>query len=92
MKVAKFGGSSLSSASQIKKVANIIKNDPDIRAVVVSAPGKREESDTKVTDLLIALFTNHLAGLDVQPALESINRSNRAFRPNFAWLFGDDQR
>lgn len=72
MKVAKFGGSSLSSASQIKKVANIIKNDPDIRAVVVSAPGKREESDTKVTDLLIALFTNHLAGLDVQPALESI--------------------
>lgn len=72
MKVAKFGGSSLSSASQIKKVANIIKNDPDIRAVVVSAPGKREESDTKVTDLLIALFTNHLAGLDVQPALDSI--------------------
>lgn len=72
MKVAKFGGSSLSSASQIKKVANIVKNDPQIRAVVVSAPGKREESDTKVTDLLIALFTNHLAGLDVQPALESI--------------------
>ena len=72
MKVAKFGGSSLSSASQIKKVAQIIKNDPEIRAVVVSAPGKRAEDDTKVTDLLIALFTNHLAGLDIQPALESI--------------------
>ena len=72
MKVAKFGGSSLSSAGQIKKVATIIKNDPEIRAVVVSAPGKREEADTKVTDLLIALFTNHLAGLNVQPAIDSI--------------------
>lgn len=78
MKVAKFGGSSLSSASQIKKVANIIKNDPQIRAVVVSAPGKRETSDTKVTDLLIALFTNHLAGLAVQPALERILQRYRA--------------
>src|SRR5690554_2611649 len=72
MKVAKFGGSSLSSAGQIRKVATIIKNDPEIRAVVVSAPGKREEADTKVTDLLIALFTNHLAGLNVQPAIDSI--------------------
>lgn len=64
MKVAKFGGSSLSSAKQIKKVSNIIMNDPDIRYVVVSAPGKREDKDIKVTDLLIALHTNHIVGLD----------------------------
>ena len=55
MKVAKFGGSSLSSATQIKKVANIIRNDSNIRFVVVSAPGKRNNSDIKITDLLIAL-------------------------------------
>ena len=72
MKVAKFGGSSLSSASQIKKVANIIKNDPDIKAVVVSAPGKRDDADVKVTDLLIALHANQVTGLDVEPAIESI--------------------
>lgn len=72
MKVVKFGGSSLSSASQIKKVANIIKNDPDIKAVVVSAPGKRDDADVKVTDLLIALHANQVTGLDVEPAIESI--------------------
>ncbi|MBG9982913.1 aspartate kinase [Aerococcaceae bacterium DSM 111020] len=72
MKVAKFGGSSLSDAKQIYKVATIVKNNPGIKVVVVSAPGKRSEDDTKVTDLLIALFTNHQAGLDTQPAIQSI--------------------
>ena len=41
MKVTKFGGSSLASAPQLKKVLNIIKDDPERRFVVVSAPGKR---------------------------------------------------
>lgn len=72
MKVAKFGGSSLSSASQIKKVAQIVSQDPQIKAVVVSAPGKRDPDDVKVTDLLIALYTNQMTGLDVEPAIESI--------------------
>ncbi|MCI7239333.1 MAG: aspartate kinase [Anaerococcus sp.] len=54
-KIAKFGGSSVANAEQIKKVCNIILNDNDIRAVVVSAPGKRFDSDIKVTDLLIEL-------------------------------------
>jgi len=54
MKVAKFGGTSLASASQIKKVCAIITSDPDRRIVVVSAPGKRTSDDVKVTDMLIA--------------------------------------
>jgi len=54
MKVAKFGGTSLASASQIKKVCAIITSDPDRRIIVVSAPGKRSEDDVKVTDMLIA--------------------------------------
>lgn len=70
--MAKFGGSSLANAKQIKKVATIIKNDPEIRYVVVSAPGKREASDTKVTDLLIALFETIQAGQDHQSALQII--------------------
>lgn len=72
MKVAKFGGSSLSSAEQIKKVANIVMNDSAIKAMVVSAPGKRFEEDTKVTDLLIALHVNHITGLDTEEAVNSI--------------------
>ncbi|MBU5594814.1 aspartate kinase [Amphibacillus sp. MSJ-3] len=55
MKVAKFGGSSVANAEQIKKVAQIIKEDPERRVIVVSAPGKRSADDEKVTDLLIKL-------------------------------------
>ena len=50
--VVKFGGSSLASAAQIKKAAAIIRADDARRFVVVSAPGKRDSADTKVTDLL----------------------------------------
>ena len=53
MKVVKFGGSSLASATQLEKVLNIIKSDEERRFVVVSAPGKRDAQDTKVTDALI---------------------------------------
>lgn len=55
MKVVKFGGSSLADAGQIRKTIDIVKADSDRRLVVVSAPGKRDSDDTKVTDLLILL-------------------------------------
>lgn len=51
-KVVKFGGSSLASAEQFKKVGEIIRQDPARRYVVPSAPGKRFAGDTKVTDML----------------------------------------
>ncbi len=57
--VAKFGGSSLSGASQFEKVANIVRADERRRYIVPSAPGKRYSSDTKVTDLLYQCY--HLA-------------------------------
>ncbi len=60
MKVAKFGGTSLASADQIKKVCNIIVKDNDRKLIVVSAPGKRNKDDIKVTDLLISLAEKHL--------------------------------
>ena len=50
--VAKFGGTSMASASTIKQVAKIIKSDPLRKFIVVSAPGKRHPKDVKVTDLL----------------------------------------
>ncbi|GGF08431.1 aspartokinase 3 [Halobacillus andaensis] len=55
MKVVKFGGSSVADANQLRKVTEIIKADPERKAIVVSAPGKRHSKDTKTTDLLIAL-------------------------------------
>ncbi|MDH6365721.1 aspartate kinase [Enterococcus sp. PF1-24] len=60
MKVVKFGGSSLASAGQLQKVCNIIKADRTRRFVVVSAPGKRNSNDTKVTDMLIEYYDTYV--------------------------------
>ncbi len=65
MKVIKFGGSSLASAEQLKKVLDIVTSDPERRFVIVSAPGKRHSEDTKVTDALIKYYKNYVAGNDV---------------------------
>ncbi|MBQ2117177.1 MAG: aspartate kinase, partial [Lachnospiraceae bacterium] len=55
-KVVKFGGSSLASAEQFMKVGSIIHADEDRKFVVPSAPGKRFDKDTKVTDMLYACY------------------------------------
>lgn len=56
IKVVKFGGSSLASASQFEKVGAIIRADENRKYVVPSAPGKRFSEDTKVTDMLYACY------------------------------------
>ncbi|MCR4712664.1 MAG: homoserine O-succinyltransferase, partial [Clostridia bacterium] len=50
---AKFGGSSLADADCFRNVDAILKEDPRRRYAVVSAPGKRDKDDRKVTDLLL---------------------------------------
>lgn len=72
MKVAKFGGTSLANAEQIKKVCDIVLSDSDRKIVVVSAPGKREKTDTKVTDLLIACAEKKLATGEATAELEAV--------------------
>lgn len=56
VKVVKFGGSSLADANQFRKVAEIIKADPERKYVVPSAPGKRFSDDIKVTDMLYTCY------------------------------------
>ncbi|MBE6529194.1 MAG: aspartate kinase [Ruminococcaceae bacterium] len=56
IKVVKFGGSSLADAEHFRRVAEIVKADPERRYVVASAPGKRFSADTKVTDLLYRCY------------------------------------
>lgn len=72
MNVVKFGGSSLASGSQLKKVLQIVKGDKARKVVVVSAPGKRSSDDEKVTDLLIDLGMKALAKQDYQAVLSSV--------------------
>jgi aspartate kinase len=50
--VAKFGGSSVADSSQISKVKRILEADFRRKIVIVSAPGKRQPSEAKITDLL----------------------------------------
>lgn len=58
VKVAKFGGSSVADAIQIRKLRDIVKADDSIHYVVVSAPGKRYADDSKITDLLYLCKTH----------------------------------
>ena len=71
-KVVKFGGSSLASAEQFKKVRDIIRSDESRRYVVPSAPGKRFKNDDKVTDMLYACYDLAEAGADFEKALKDI--------------------
>lgn len=71
-KVVKFGGSSLASAEQFKKVGNIIRSDASRRYVVPSAPGKRFNEDIKVTDMLYGCYTEAEKGNDFTGLLSAI--------------------
>ena len=76
-KVVKFGGSSLASAEQFQKVADIIRSDPERRYVVPSAPGKRFKNDTKVTDMLYACYDLAEADQDFEQAFSAIEARYR---------------
>ena len=71
-KVVKFGGSSLASAEQFKKVGDIIRSDPDRVYVIPSAPGKRHSKDTKVTDMLYKAYGLAEAGKDFDKQIGDI--------------------
>ena len=71
-KVVKFGGSSLASAEQFKKVGDIVRSDNSRKYVVPSAPGKRFSADIKVTDMLYQTYALAEAGKDFKSELQSI--------------------
>ena len=71
-KVVKFGGSSLASAKQFKKVKDIIMADKPRRYVIPSAPGKRTTNDEKVTDLLYACYSAASEGRSYKKIFDAI--------------------
>jgi len=71
-KVVKFGGSSLASARQFKKVGEIIRSDKARRYVIPSAPGKRSSKDEKVTDMLYACYDAASTGGSYKKLLNKI--------------------
>ena len=75
----KFGGTSLADATQFKKVAEIVKADPERKLVVVSAPGKRNKQDPKVTDILLSIHDLVSRDLDPDPSF-ALLRAATAFK------------
>ena len=71
-KVVKFGGSSLANAEQFQKVGEIIRSEEGRRYVVPSAPGKRFDGDTKVTDMLYDCYEAAEAGEEFSTKLQAI--------------------
>lgn len=71
-KIVKFGGSSLASARQFKKVGDIIRADKARRYVIPSAPGKRNSKDEKVTDMLYECYDAASTGASYKKILEKI--------------------
>ena len=72
LKVLKFGGTSLADAEHFRQVAEIVKSDPDRKYVVASAPGKRFDNDSKVTDMLYRCYELAADEKDITDEFEAI--------------------
>ena len=80
--VAKFGGSSVADGIQIEKTKEIITSDDRRRYIVVSAPGKRFESDIKITDVLYLCYTHKEQNLPYDQLLQVIGDRFLAMEAN----------
>ena len=72
LKVTKFGGSSMADAGQYRKVRDIVLADPTRKVVIVSAAGKRDTSDHKLTDLLYLCHAHTKYGVACDPVFDQI--------------------
>ena len=80
LKVTKFGGSSMADAGQYRKVRDIILSDPARRVVIVSAAGKRDSNDHKLTDLLYLCHAHTKYGVACDPIFDMITSRYIAIR------------
>jgi len=69
---AKFGGSSAADGIQIRKIKAIVEAKPDMKYVIVSAPGKRFSSDSKITDMLYLLKTQVDLGAPYEQVMQVV--------------------
>lgn len=74
LKVCKFGGSSLSCGEQFRKVKDIVQADATRSVIVVSAPGRRFDGDSKVTDLLYLCHAHLKYGVSYDGIFEMIEQ------------------
>ena len=80
MKVVKFGGSSMADAGQYRKIRDILLADPERKVVIVSAAGKRNKNDHKITDLLYLCHAHTQYGVDCSGIFEMISSRYKEIR------------
>ena len=80
IKVCKFGGSSVADAGQLLKIKNIVKSDKSRKFVVVSAVGKANKDDHKITDLLYVLYSHVKYGVDYESILKIVEDKYNAIK------------
>ncbi len=73
IKVAKFGGSSVSNCNQLRKIKAIVEADNDRKIIVTSALGKDDQFQAKITDLLFLLYAHLEYGIDYSYLLKQIS-------------------
>ena len=62
----------MADAGQYRKIRDILLADPERRVVVVSAAGKRNKADHKITDLLYLCYAHTQYGVDCSGVFEMI--------------------
>ena len=72
IKVCKFGGSSLASFEQFKKIKKIVESQEERKVIVASACGKAFKEDHKVTDLLYLCLAHKKYGMSYDDILDQI--------------------
>lgn len=65
--VSKFGGSSVANSKQFEKVKSIVTSNKERQVVIVSALGKKDKDDSKITDLLYLLHAHLLYNVPYDP-------------------------
>ena len=91
IKVTKFGGSSVANAAQFKKVRKIMLEDPSRKFIVVSACGKEDSEDHKITDLLYLCQAHIRYGVSYEPLLQMIEDKYRRIKKNLKLKIDLDQ-
>ena len=62
----------MADAGQYRKIRDIVLSDPERKVVVVSAAGKRDKHDHKITDLLYLCYAHTQYGVDCSGIFEMI--------------------
>ena len=87
IKVAKFGGSSVAGPEQFRKVKAIIEADPERQIAVISAAGKRDADDHKLTDLLYLCHAHITYGVSCDEIADTIFSRLKGIRDELGLLY-----